>query len=184
VKSEVDEKNLDEEIAKIKDRLSARHTEQAKKALSSAPSTRANDDDFFNSPPPERRPDNTRRTATKRPAQEISEDEDNDDDDDEPAVPSKKRVRSTTAAKPGSRTAKVTAVPVRKPPARTTTSAPKNVFPSRSVHKLTRQKTVTVDSDEDDNDSVIELSDEDDDFQSPPPRANTYVFLPCAIDDV
>ena len=48
VKSKVDEKNLDEEISKIKDRLSTKIAEREKSRRDKAPTTTDNDDDLFN----------------------------------------------------------------------------------------------------------------------------------------
>jgi hypothetical protein len=81
VKAEVDEKDLDEEIAKIKDRLAARN---ATSTSTARPTPQASEDDFFNSIPSARRRsedemsiDQPQKTR-KRPARDtltISDDE-------------------------------------------------------------------------------------------------------------
>jgi hypothetical protein len=149
----VDEKNLDEEISKIKDKLSAKITERQKTTRPAH-----NDDDFFSSAPDRaissrdvaqltgvRRPrgrvddddddmmsiDNGSRQGTKRSAAQSVSD---DDMMDEPPTTTKKR--RTAPAKP----AKAAAVsrsrqssvgsnpPARKTPARTAASRSKKVF--------------------------------------------------------
>ena len=150
----MDEKNLDEEISKIKDKLSAKITERQKTTRPAH-----NDDDLFSSAPDRaissrdvaqltggRRPrgrvddddddmmniDNGSRQGTKRSAaQSVS------DDDMMGELPTTSKKRRTAPAKP----AKATTVsrsrqssvssnppPARKTPARTATSRSKKVF--------------------------------------------------------
>ena len=85
VKGEVDEKNVEEELSKIKERLAARHAEREQKRTNGQ--TRSADDDFFDEVPLNGRPalsddemdiDDTPRPAARnrKRSQAVSDDED------------------------------------------------------------------------------------------------------------
>jgi len=139
VKSKVDEKNLDEEISKIKDRLSLKIAEREKSRRDKAPANNVDDDDFFNTttqrnsrnrPADEDEMDiNERPTARKkRVAQEIS-------DDDVTEMPISKKPRKApskpTVSRPRQSSESSNPPPaIRKTPSRAAASRAKKVTPT------------------------------------------------------
>ena len=167
MKSKVDEKNLDEEIGKIKEKLAAKVAERvANNANNNRPINA--DDDFFNSVPDRvvpqssngvrRKPGDdamdidfdgttSRTTGKKRVVHEVSQ----DDDDDFMDVPPTKKPRTTanTAKKPSVSRSRGSSEPfnpplppVRKAAARTAASRAKKVCSPPSCLAL---KYLTVD---------------------------------------
>ena len=74
VKSEVDEKNLDEEISKIKEKLAAKVAERSKSSGDSIARPPNDDDEFFNAAGGSHRNEDTAQTRRSRSAV----DDDND----------------------------------------------------------------------------------------------------------
>jgi len=146
VKSQVDEKNLDEEISKIKAKLADKIAERKKSKKDKTPMN--DDDDFFNSAGNDQEIGRRSRggkeddgemevderpTRRKRSVQEVS-------DDDIMEIPTTKKPRKAPAKAPARATAKAppvsrsrrssdssTAAPVRKTPARAAASRIKKV---------------------------------------------------------
>jgi hypothetical protein len=135
VSSKVDEKNLDEEILKIKEKLASKIGQRKKKDGIPPP---IDDDDFFNSVPAPRTsaPRNSRSTRREEGDEMDIEEPQTirkrtiEISDDEP--PQSKRARTTKpkVAPKSSRARKLTppTPPTRKTPARAATSRSKKVF--------------------------------------------------------
>jgi hypothetical protein len=139
VKSDVDEKNLDEEIAKIKERLASKIADRQK----ARPRT-TTDDDFFGLPTRNARSDDEmevdapapKKTAAARRKRAVSEDE----EDEVPAKKSRRAPAKTAAPTRGRGRGGKTVVsressvasnppPARKTPTRTATTRGKKVPP-------------------------------------------------------